>query len=129
MQRRGVDVVGLCGGRNGGKTQPIARQNGTPVVDCSLWELQAKYGANLLFVASSHHRHAALVQEVLDLGNFDIVCEKSLAPDLPTMDRFIEYFQTSFRLALINHTLGFYEPFCPLKAVVGFRIHHGFQPI
>lgn len=118
LQRRGVEVVGLCGGRNLGKTESIARQHQIPLVDCSLSEMQAKHQANLLFVASPHDKHASLVREALDIGNFDIVCEKPLALDLPTMDRFIDRTRNSSRLALINHPLRFYPPFRYLKAIV-----------
>ncbi|KAL4785055.1 hypothetical protein BJX76DRAFT_367213 [Aspergillus varians] len=116
LQRRGVEVVGLCGGRNRAKTETVAAKHKIPCVDISLKEAQACHGANLLFVASPHDRHAALVQEALDLGGFDIICEKPLALDTTTMRYFVEQSRRSSRLCLVNHPLRFYPPLIHLKA-------------
>ncbi|ATY65128.1 oxidoreductase domain-containing [Cordyceps militaris] len=116
LQRRGVEVVGLCGGRDRAKTEAAGNKHGIPCIDVSLAEVQATHGANLLFVASPHDKHAALVQEALDLGGFDIVCEKPLALDMATMRHFANQSQGSSQLRLMNHPLRFYPPLIQLKA-------------
>ncbi|KAI6785009.1 uncharacterized protein J7T54_008103 [Emericellopsis cladophorae] len=115
LQRRGVEVVGLCGGHNRAKTETVATKHKIPCVDIPLEQLQASHGANLLFVASPHDKHAALVQEALDLGGFDIICEKPLALDKATMGHFIDQARRSPQLCLINHPLRFYPPLIHLK--------------
>ncbi|KAI9146802.1 CRAL-TRIO domain-containing protein C3H8.02 [Paramyrothecium foliicola] len=115
LERRGVEVVGLCGGGNRDKTESIATKHKIPCVDLSLGELQACHGANLLFIASPHDKHSALVQEALDLGGFDIICEKPLALDTATMRRFIDQSRRSSQLCLMNHPLRFYPPFIHMK--------------
>jgi predicted dehydrogenase len=115
LQRRGVEVVGLCGGHNRAKTETVATKHKIPSVDPSLKEVQACRGANLLFVASPHDKHAALVQEALELGGFDIICEKPLALDTATMRHFVDQSLRSSQLCLINHPLRFYPPLIHLK--------------
>ncbi|KAF7133906.1 hypothetical protein CNMCM5793_005372 [Aspergillus hiratsukae] len=115
LQRRGVEVVGLCGGHNRVKTETVTTKHKIPCVDLSLKEVQACHGANLLFVASPHDKHAALVQEALDLGGFDIICEKPLALDTTTMRHFVDQSLRSSQLCLINHPLRFYPPLIHLK--------------
>lgn len=118
LQRRGVEVVGLCGGHNRARTEAVATKHKIPCVDLSLKEVQACHGANLLFVASPHDKHAALVQDALDLGGFDIICEKPLALDTTTMRRLVAQALPvrSSQLCLINHPLRFYPPLIHLKA-------------
>ncbi|KFH43189.1 putative oxidoreductase-like protein [Hapsidospora chrysogenum ATCC 11550] len=115
LQRRGVEVVALCGGRNRVKTETVAARNKIPCVDLPLKEVQASHGANLLFVASPHDKHDALVQEALDLGGFDIICEKPLALDTARMRHLVDQSLRSSRLCLINHPLRFYPPLIHLK--------------
>ncbi|KAL3429916.1 hypothetical protein BDV09DRAFT_189690 [Aspergillus tetrazonus] len=116
LQRRGVEVVGLCGGHNRAKTEAVATKHKIPCVDLSLKEVQACHGANLLFIASLHDKHAALVQEALDLGGFNIICEKPLALDMTTMQHLVNRSLHSSQLCLMNHPLRFYPPFVHLKA-------------
>ncbi|KAI1827146.1 hypothetical protein F4861DRAFT_529415 [Xylaria intraflava] len=118
LQRRGVEVVGLCGGHNRAKTESIATKHNIPCVDLSLKEMQVCHGANLLFVASPHENHAALVQEALDLGGFNIICEKPLALDTATMRHFVDQSRRSSQLCLINHPLRFYPPLIHLKTAI-----------
>ncbi|CAI7666623.1 unnamed protein product [Penicillium pancosmium] len=118
LQKLGVDIVGLSGGRNREKTQTIAKEHGILLTDRPLKDLVHDHGANLLFIASPHDHHASLVQEALDIGGIDIVCEKPLALDKSTMLHLAGEASKRSRVAAMNHALRFYPPFEHLKMLV-----------
>ena len=106
----GVTVRVLCGGADRAKTRRLAEQHSIEVWDRSFEEAIALPGLDLVFIASPHAEHRAMVERALD-RDLHVVCEKPLALTGRDVGSLVDRSRRTSKLCLVNHQLRFLPAF------------------
>lgn len=106
----GVTVRVLCGGADRAKTRRLAEEHSIEIYDRPFEEAIAVPGLDLVFIASPHAQHRAMVERALD-RDLHVVCEKPLALTGRDVASLVDRSRRTAKLCLVNHQLRFLPAF------------------